>query len=179
MFSEDTSMLYLVFGSVILLMVFIIAFATIVNKRSACKSGTYSRDGKGSFIDPCVSCPPDNATVDLIKGLPNGSYQCSLGSNFENLVATGIGSLIGMTDDIIPSGGSSQCESELQDYDLLITDENINNVLGDLRVNLPSCDIVVAGPDGPSYYPSVGYRSGMLTLFTDADGLIQEIRLEE
>lgn len=178
MFSEDTSMLYLVFGSVILLIVFIIAFATIVNKRSACKSGTYSRDGKGSFIDPCVSCPPDNATVDLIKGLPNGSYQCSLGSNFENLVATGIGSLIGMADDIIPSGGSSQCEREFLAYNGAIKNQNINNVLGDLQANLPSCNIAVRSVD-EFYDPSGGYQSGRLTLFTDTDGLIREVRLEQ
>ena len=69
-------------------------------ERSKCETGKFSRDGKGSFINPCLACPdPKSNYLGIAKGLPIGTYQCPIG-NFDKTNKKGVDMLV---NSYIPS----------------------------------------------------------------------------
>jgi hypothetical protein len=84
--------------SLVITVIFIIFLSiTFMNRKSKCKEGEFSLDGKGSFFDPCAKCAED--TVTLVKEIPIGAYQCPMGG-FDDVIGKGVNSLVKGTDYI-------------------------------------------------------------------------------
>lgn len=81
--------------SLAITVIFIIFLSiTFMNRKSKCKEGEFSLDGKGSFFDPCAKCAdPKEDTVTLVKEIPIGAYQCPMGK-FDDSIKSGIDSLV-------------------------------------------------------------------------------------
>jgi hypothetical protein len=88
--------------SLVITVIFIIFLSiTFMNRKSKCKEGEFSLDGKGSFFDPCAKCAdPLTDPVTLVKEIPIGAYQCPMGK-FDDVIDRGVNRLVKTTTEYI------------------------------------------------------------------------------
>jgi len=170
--------------SLVITVIFIIFLSiTFMNRKSKCKAGEFSLDGKGSFFDPCVKCNKDPVT--LVKQFPIGAYQCPMGK-FDEKINSGIGLLVSMSDKIpnsIPnmfdqvSNSSIQCGSEFDKYNGELTGLDVDKVKDTLKLALPNCNV---SNEPISKKEDLNFRTnpGSVVLFHDDDRIVRQVRLQ-
>tara|TARA_B110000305_G_C19378266_1_gene608177 strand:+ start:557 stop:1096 length:540 start_codon:yes stop_codon:yes gene_type:complete len=163
--------------------VFFIIFLSItfMNRKSKCKEGEFSLDGKGSFFDPCAKCAdPKEDPVTLVKEIPIGAYQCPMG-DFDDKINSGIDLLVGMADSIPNpfdqgSNSSSQCGMEFSRYNGPTMGGDVDFVEAALTDAVPSCTIQ---RKPYSSFNDSNFQADIdsVVLFHDDDGKVREVRL--
>jgi hypothetical protein len=192
--TETITILVSVLSIFTILVITVLLVVLFTNKRSTCKNGFYSRDGKGSFIDPCITCPKcedgDCDAGKLVKGLPNGTYQCPLGrldgtldkgtKALESLIgdyATAIPAMMNFGQGQGPGQGPGQTGECLKQYETgvvpIARGQTIYNqaLVDEIQDKLPGCKLYQSSSGGTTNEPN------SLILSTDNEDIIQGVAI--
>lgn len=160
--------------SLAITVIFIIFLSiTFMNRKSKCKEGEFSLDGKGSFFDPCVKCDKDPVT--LVKEIPIGAYQCPMGV-LDDVIGKGVNLLVKMTDSIPgilnPFNNTDSIPNPCDYSDKQI---GVNVDIAKGALDTIGCNVRI---QGPNEILTSGHVTGRITLVYDDKRIVRSVVTE-